>query len=235
VAGEYPLLCRNNGYYFEFCTDGVMFDILETVTGLDTLLDTSAFIELFQPRPNLIIVGGVHIAIALCSYARTLGMRVTMIDPRRAFASPERFPEIQISHQFPDEALSNILLGEQTFIVILTHDPKIDDPAVIAGLNHKFAYIGVLSSNRVHQQRLERIREAGISEQHAPIVLSIGAKTPEEIAVAIMAQIIQAKNARLEQTELAVASRNSSELRHGSLFKIASRVLPTQTAIICFR
>jgi xanthine dehydrogenase accessory factor len=135
-------------------------------------------------------------------------------------ASPERFPEIQISYQFPNEALPNIQFGEQTFIVILTRDPKIDDPAVIAGFNHKVAYIGVLGSNRVHQQRLERLREDGISEQalaqlHAPIGLSIGAKTPEEIAVSIMAQIIQAKNARLEQTELTVASRNGSELRHG--------------------
>jgi xanthine dehydrogenase accessory factor len=170
-----------------------------TASGLETLLDTSVMIDLLQPRAHMIIVGGVHIAMALSSFARMLGMRVTLIEPRSAFATPERFPGIEIYRQFPAKALANVNLGAQTFLAILTHDPKIDDPAVIAGLNSSAAYVGVLGSQRTHQQRLERLRKLGFSEEtlkqlHAPIGLAIGAKTPEEIAVAIMAQIIAVKN-----------------------------------------
>lgn len=170
-------------------------------SGLVTLADTSALIDVIQPRPHLIIVGGVHIAMALSSYARTLGMRITLIDPRSAFASPERFPDIELVHQFPAQAFAHIPLGERSFIAILTHDPKIDDPAVIAGVNSRAAYIGVLGSKRTHHERLERLRAGGVSDEalarlHAPIGLAIGAKTPEEIALAIMAQIVEVRNAR---------------------------------------
>ncbi len=168
-------------------------------SGLASLLERSVLVDVMQPRAHLIIVGGVHIAMALSSFARTLGMRVTLIDPRSAFATPERFPEIAISHQFPAKALANVTLGAGTFLAVLTHDPKIDDPAVIAALNSDAVYIGVLGSQRTHQQRLERLRQHGFGEDalarlHAPIGLSIGAKTPEEIALAIMAQIVEVKN-----------------------------------------
>jgi xanthine dehydrogenase accessory factor len=128
-----------------------------------------------------------------------LGMRVTLIDPRTAFASPERFPDIEMTHQYPDEALVGMQIGARTYIVVLTHDPKFDDPAVMAGLRGQAAYVGVLGSRRVQQQRLERLRKLGLSEQelaqmHSPIGLPIGAQTPEEIAVAIMAQMIEVKN-----------------------------------------
>lgn len=168
--------------------------------GLDTLLGASALVDVNNPRPHLVIVGGVHTSMALSSYARTLGMRVTLADPRSAFATPERFPDVEIVHQFPAQAFASIPLNGQSFIAILTHDPKIDDPAVIAGLGSDAAYIGVLGSTRTHRERLERLRAAGVSDAalarlHAPIGLAIGAKTPEEIALAVMAQIIEVKNA----------------------------------------
>ncbi|MCC6803425.1 MAG: XdhC family protein, partial [Anaerolineae bacterium] len=121
-------------------------------------------------------------------------------DPRSAFATPERFPDVEIVHQFPAQAFANIALNRRSFIAILTHDPKIDDPAVIAGLGSDAAYVGVLGSPRTHRERLERLRAAGVSDAalarlHAPIGLAIGAKTPEEIALAVMAEIVEVKNA----------------------------------------
>jgi xanthine dehydrogenase accessory factor len=129
-----------------------------------------------------------------------LGFRVVLIDPRKAFATRERFPDVEvISHQYPDKALAEIGITSESYVAILTHDPKIDDPALKAALPSSARYIGVLSSKRTHQKRIERLTEAGVDAQlferiHTPIGLEIGAKTPEEIALCIMAEIVAVRN-----------------------------------------
>jgi xanthine dehydrogenase accessory factor len=157
-------------------------------------------IEVYRPQPRLIIVGGAHVAQALDQYAQILGFTVYLIDPRQAFATAERFPKVrQISHEYPDKALKTIPLDSQTYVAVLTHDPKIDDPALQTVLPSPVAYIGILSSRRTHEKRLTRLTELGVdpalfSRIHTPIGIEIGAQTPEEIALAIMAQIISVKN-----------------------------------------
>ncbi len=154
------------------------------------------FVNLLLPAPSLILVGGVHIAIALAQIARTLGYRITIIDPRRAFGTPERFPQVDALWQlWPDKAFSQLTLNENTAVVLLTHDPKIDDPALKLALPSPAFYVGALGSSRTHARRVERLTQAGlppaqIARIHAPIGLDIQAQTPEEIAVAIMAEII---------------------------------------------
>lgn len=165
--------------------------------------DVVLFVDILQPPPHLIIVGGNHVALPLSAIAKTLGYSVFLIDPRRAFASKSRFGEVDaIHHTYPDKALPQIGIDEQTYIVVLTHDPKIDDPALIATLNSNAAYIGVLSSRKTHEQRKARLEQAGVPPEqlkrlHVPIGLSIGSKSPEEIAVSIMAEIIAVKNGAL--------------------------------------
>ena len=165
------------------------------------------FADVLLPPPALVMVGGVHIAIALTSIARTLGYRSVIVDPRRAFGSPERFSHgDELIQAWPDEAFSRIELTENTAVVMLTHDPKIDDPALKIVLNSPVFYIGVLGSRNTHAKRRIRLLEAGISEPqlarlHAPIGLDIGGDTPEEIALAVMAEIVAARNAQNPQVE----------------------------------
>ena len=165
-----------------------------------TIGDLDVLVEVYQARPRLILIGGAQVAMALAQMALLLGFRVIVIDPRQAFATPERFPDVElISHQYPDKALASIGLNEQTYIAVLTHDPKIDDLALLAALPSKAAYIGVLSSRRTHEKRVERLMKAGVDPMlltriRTPIGLAIGAKTPEEIALAIMAEIVSVKN-----------------------------------------
>ncbi|KAA3647755.1 MAG: XdhC/CoxI family protein [Chloroflexi bacterium] len=154
------------------------------------------FVNPIPPSPTLIIIGGVHIAIALSKLASPLGYRVIIIDPRRAFGTEERFPEAhQVIQSWPDEALENIELNSSTAVATLTHDPKIDDPALIKVLNSPAFYIGALGSRKTQAKRRQRLLDAGVEEQfidriHGPIGLDIGATTPEEIALSIMAEIV---------------------------------------------
>ncbi|MEW5986781.1 MAG: XdhC/CoxI family protein [Chloroflexota bacterium] len=158
-----------------------------------------AFIGVIQPSLTLVMVGGVHIAIALTNLARTLGYRTVIIDPRRAFGSQARFPHAdQLIQAWPDKAFGQLRLNRETAVVMLTHDPKIDDPALKLALNSRAFYVGALGSQRTHTQRLHRLARAGLGEAqlasiHAPIGLDIGAQTPEEIALAIMAEIVAVK------------------------------------------
>lgn len=158
------------------------------------------FINPIPPAPRLIIVGGVHIAIALVAYAKPLGFETIIIDPRRLFASRERFPHVdRLIQRWPDEAMQEVGLNSSTAVAVLTHDPKIDDPAVITALASTAFYIGALGSRKTHAKRLERLRKAGVSEQalarlHAPIGLDIAAQTPEEIALSIMAEIVASRS-----------------------------------------
>lgn len=166
----------------------------QEIDGYDVLVDRHA------PGPQLIIVGGVHVAMPLQAFARELGFRVALIDPRRVFATAERFPAVdQILHSYPDKALRQIGLDGNTYLAVLTHDPKIDDPALLAALNSPVPYVGVLSSPRTHKQRLKRLHAAGLGTAQTdrirtPIGLEIGSRTPEEIALSIMAEIVAVRS-----------------------------------------
>jgi len=155
------------------------------------------FARAYVPSPRLLIIGAVHIAQALAPMATAAGFEVVVIDPRGAFASPERFPGVQISDEWPDEALARLGLDEATALVALSHDPKLDDPALELALPSRLFYIGALGSRRTHEKRLERLRAAGLGELtgriHSPIGLDLGGRSPAEIAVSILAEVIQVR------------------------------------------
>lgn len=152
------------------------------------------FIEVFNPPLRLIVVGAVHIAQPLARMAALAGYAVTVIDPRSAFASVERFPGVELSTEWPDEAMARLKPDRRTAIVTLTHDPKVDDPALIAALRSLAFYIGALGSKKTHAARLKRLaaegfKDAEVARIHGPVGLDIGALSPAEIAVSILAQI----------------------------------------------
>ncbi|OYW07600.1 MAG: xanthine dehydrogenase [Rhodospirillales bacterium 12-71-4] len=156
------------------------------------------FIHPHNPPLRLIVVGAVHIAQALVPMAARLGYAVTVVDPRRAFATEERLGEVALSAEWPDEAMAALAPDSRTAVVTLTHDPKLDDPALEVALRSPAFYIGCLGSRRTHAKRLERLREAGLNEAqlakiHAPVGLDIGAVTAPEIAVSILAQIVASR------------------------------------------
>ncbi len=156
--------------------------------------DGETFVAIHNPPLRLVIVGAVHIAQALVPMARIAGYDPAVIDPREAFASADRFPETRLLHDWPDEAVAELGLDARTALVLLTHDPKLDDPALEAALRAECFYIGALGSTRTHAKRVERMREAGHSDDaigriHGPVGLDIGAANPAEIAVAILAQM----------------------------------------------
>jgi xanthine dehydrogenase accessory factor len=152
------------------------------------------FFTVYVPAPRLVITGAVHISQALAPIAGMLGYDVTIVDPRTAFASSERFPDVKVIAEWPDKALPPLNIDHYTAFVALTHDPKIDDPALTHALARDCFYIGALGSRKTHARRLERLKAQGLSEEairriHAPIGLSIGAASPPEIAVAIIGEI----------------------------------------------
>jgi xanthine dehydrogenase accessory factor len=153
------------------------------------------FVESYAPPPTMYIVGAVHIAIPLVTFAKELGFRTIVVDARGVFATPERFAHADhLINAWPDEVLEG-KLNSNSYVVLLTHDPKLDDPALKVALPSPARYIGALGSPRTHAKRVARLREEGMTEEqlarlHAPIGLSIGAKTPEEIAVSIIAEVI---------------------------------------------
>ena len=152
------------------------------------------FLTAHVPPPRLVITGAVHISQALAPIAKLLGYDVTIVDPRTAFASIERFPEVKVIAEWPDIALPPLGIDRYTAFAALTHDPKIDDPALTHALARDCLYIGALGSKKTHARRIERLKGQGLSDDalariHAPIGLAIGAVSPAEIAVAIMGQI----------------------------------------------
>ncbi|MFZ0097997.1 MAG: XdhC family protein [Gemmobacter sp.] len=157
--------------------------------------DGDWFVAIHNPALRMAVVGAVHIAQPLCQIARACGYDVTLIDPRGAFASAERFPGEHILDDWPDEALAALGLDARTAVVTLTHDAKLDDPAIRAALESDCFYLGCLGSARTHAKRVERLTAAGFADRigriHAPVGLDIGAKTPAEIAVSVMAQVTQ--------------------------------------------
>jgi xanthine dehydrogenase accessory factor len=163
-------------------------------SGMEQTPDGKVFLTVHVPPPRLVITGAVHISQALAPIGRLLGYDVIIVDPRTAFASIERFPDVKVIAEWPDRALPPLGIDRYTAFVALTHDPKIDDPALIHALERDCFYIGALGSKKTHARRLERLKGGAISDAalariHAPIGLPIGAVSPPEIAVAIMGEI----------------------------------------------
>src|SRR5579862_357514 len=168
-------------------------------TGKSGIVETPeghVFLTVYVPAPQLVITGAVHISQALAPIGKLLGYDVTIVDPRTAFASPERFPDVKVIAEWPDKALPPLNVDRYTAFVALTHDPKIDDPALLHALARDCFYVGALGSRKTHARRIERLKQQGLTDAdlsriHAPIGLDIGAVSPAEIAVAIMAQITE--------------------------------------------
>ena len=178
-----------------------------TTLARESVALTDVFVEVVLPPPTLIMVGGVHIAVALTAIAKALGYRTVVVDPRRSFGSAERFPHVdELIQVWPDEALTQIGVTASTAIALLTHDPKLDDPALLTALPGPAFYIGALGSRKTQAKRRERMLAAGLAEAqlerlHGPIGLNIGATTPDEIALSIMAEVVAARNNQLTTTK----------------------------------
>jgi len=172
-------------------------------SGMEDTPQGRVFLTVYVPSPKLVITGAVHISQALAPIAQLLGYDVTIVDPRTAFASIERFPDVKVIAEWPDVALPPLSIDHYTAFVALTHDPKIDDPALEHALARECFYIGALGSRKTHAKRVERLKQAGISEAdlariYAPIGLDIEAVSPAEIAVAIMGEITQVLRQKAE-------------------------------------
>jgi xanthine dehydrogenase accessory factor len=161
----------------------------------------SVFLNVHVPPPRLVMIGAVHISQALTPMARIAGFDVEIIDPRTAFATPERFPDVTLSAEWPEDVLTKRPLDTYTALAALTHDPKIDDHPLQAALNAGCFYVGALGSRKTHGKRMERLLAAGLTDEQisrirAPIGLAIGAASPAEIAVAVLAEVIGALRSR---------------------------------------
>ena len=163
-------------------------------SGMEETPEGEVFVTVHVPSAKLVITGAVHISQALAPMAKMLGYDVTVVDPRTAFASPERFPDVKVIAEWPDVALPPLGVDRYTAFVALTHDPKIDDPALKHALERDCFYIGALGSRKTHAKRVDRLKQNGFDDAaigriHAPIGLDIDAVSPPEIAVAILGQI----------------------------------------------
>jgi xanthine dehydrogenase accessory factor len=169
-------------------------------SGMEDTPQGKMFVTVHVPSPQLVITGAVHISQTLAPVGHLLGYDVTIVDPRTAFATVERFPDVKVIAEWPDVALPPLNVDHYTAFVALTHDPKIDDPALLHALSRDCFYIGALGSRKTHAKRVARLKEKGLTDAdiariHAPIGLDIGAVSPAEIAISIMAEI----TARLRQ------------------------------------
>ncbi len=188
VEAAEPILSGSSG------TDDVT--VLRLNSGAEVL------VEPLLPPPHLIIVGAVHPAIPLVQMAKTLGFRITIVDPRSRFAERELFPEAdQIVVEWPQEAMARLGIDGRSAIAILTHDPKIDDPALAAALNTEAFYVGAIGSRGTHANRVERLEQLGMTADqlqrvHSPIGLDVGGRSPEEMALSILAEMIAVRNGR---------------------------------------
>lgn len=171
-------------------------------TGLREIEGVEVFVETFEPLPQLFIVGAVHVAIHLVHFARQLGFRTVVVDARSAFATAERFPHAdELVVEWPADYLARVPLHANTYCVFLTHDEKLDNPALQVALEAGVRYVGALGSSRTHAKRVAALREAGLADElidriHAPIGLDLGGRRPEEIAMAIAAELVAVRNGR---------------------------------------
>jgi xanthine dehydrogenase accessory factor len=191
-AAPFPVPLR------ETLTEAARFALAARQSQRVTLPDgaVEVFAEVSAPPYTLVIVGGVHTSIVLAQFAKILGYQTVIVDPRRAFGTPERFPHADsLIQSWPDEALQSLNLSHTSAVAVLTHDPKLDDPALLVALPSPAFYVGALGSKTTQAKRRTRLLEAGLTEEqvarlHGPIGLRLGAKTPEEIALSIIAEII---------------------------------------------
>jgi len=170
-------------------------------TGTVKLDADDIYFQIFNPPLRMLIVGAVHIAQPLSRMASTVGYDVTVVDPRQSFASPDRFPEITLNHEWPDDGLRELDIDRRTAVVTLTHDPKLDDPALAVAIRSEAFYIGSLGSRGTHAGRVERLKtegftEAEISRINGPVGLNIGAISPSEIAISILGEVTECLHAK---------------------------------------
>ena len=180
-------------------------------SGIEETPHGRVFLTVHVPPTRLVITGAVHISQALAPIAALLGYDVMIVDPRTAFASPERFPDVKVIAEWPDTALPPLGVDRYTAFVALTHDPKIDDPALLHALKRDCFYIGALGSRKTHGRRVERLKGQGLTDSdlariHAPIGLDIGAVSPAEIAVAIMGEITASLRKTADMKKIAEAA-----------------------------
>ena len=200
-SGESWLICRDDAPDADLARDvGHAFRLDQSRT-LE-VRGRPLFLHVFNPPARLVIVGAVHVAQPLAVLARTTGVDPVIVDPRRAWADARRFPDVRVVEAWPDDALAQLKPDHRTAVAALTHDPRIDDPALIAALNSPAFYIGALGSRRSHARRLERLADEGLdglamARIHGPVGLDIGARSAEEIALSIMAEIVAARNGKL--------------------------------------
>jgi xanthine dehydrogenase accessory factor len=191
-------------------------------SGTIKLADGEWFLHAYNPPPRLVVVGAVHIAQALVPMASQLGLAVIVVDPRRSFATSERFPNVTVMTDWPDEAMDTLRPDVRTGVITLTHDPKLDDPALDRALRSEAFYIGALGSRRTHAARLKRLRELGHNEAtlariRGPAGLNIEAVTAPEIALSILAEFVAVRrNSPLAAKEPAMAVARDNVTVHGS-------------------
>jgi xanthine dehydrogenase accessory factor len=208
ATGETRLVVERDGYAGDPLREELAARFASGVSGLAA--GGAAFLTVQVPPPRLIVIGAVHISQALAPMAKVAGFDMTIVDPRTAFATPERFPEVAVLAEWPEDALPRLGLDAFTALAALTHDPKIDDGAIVAALAAGCFYVGALGSRKTHGRRVERLRQAGVSEAElarirAPIGVAIGAQSPAEIAVAVLAEIIGALRSRGQSAKEAAA------------------------------
>ncbi len=209
MSGTHFVVTRQEGYGDMSDVDPAIVDAARTALDSDgaRTIDAASeryLIQTLATAARMIIVGAVHIAQSLIPMAMHVGYDIFLIDPRTAFANPERFPNIDIDNRWPHEAMSDLELDARTAIVTLSHDPKIDEPALQAAMDSNVFYIGALGSKGNHAKRLERLAAIGYSKEqlsrvHGPIGLPLGGRSPVEIAVAILAQVIRSRNQTLSR------------------------------------
>ena len=181
-------------------------------SGREETAEGEVFVRIHRPSPRLVLIGAVHVSQVLAPMAEAVGFDVMILDPRTAFATPERFEGVNLVAEWPDA--TTLKLDAETAVATLTHDPKIDDPALIEALRADCFYIGALGSRKTHAKRVDRLHAAGfddatIGQIHAPIGLSIGAATPAEIAVSVLAEVVAAL--RQGEKPRAAAPRDRAE------------------------
>uniref|UniRef100_A0A9E8CNP3 XdhC family protein n=1 Tax=Bosea sp. NBC_00436 TaxID=2969620 RepID=A0A9E8CNP3_9HYPH len=195
LAGGIQRLVKQDAIATDPLTEVLERQLRSGKSGMVEVEGKSYFLTVQAPHPRVVVTGAVHISQAMAPMARALDLDLVVIDPRTAFATPERFPEVTLLAEWPEEAIGRIGLDAYTAFVALTHDPKIDDPGLVAALRSNCFYVGALGSRKTHGRRLERLTEAGFDASateriHAPIGLDIGAVSPAEIALAILAEIV---------------------------------------------
>lgn len=211
ASGAVRLVIESEGYDDDPLAEELSARFRSGASGsIATATGESMFLTVQLPPPRLVVIGAVHISQALAPMARIAGFDVAIIDPRTAFASAERFPEVELIAEWPDVALPKVGLDPFSALAALTHDPKIDDQPIVEALKSGCFYVGALGSRKTHGTRLDRLRELGLDDDtlsriHAPIGLSISAKSPAEIAVAILAEVIESLRSRGKRRKEAAA------------------------------